>query len=279
MATRCVLLGLFLLANSGLQAADMDSELALLKGSWEITAVIDNGEVIPQSAVKQKLVKDGLVTINGPIISLLNPLNGQRRELPFVVNPQANPKTIDLAGGQMVGSKGIYLCQGDTLLMCLAGPEMTTRPTDFGSRPGSQNLLMTLHKIPAPPAVVTVPTPTPPAPAGPAIGNRDEEYRRALIGTWGHQDDDKVEMTTFNPDGTYSSTRTWKGAFQKIFHDAVRSSGTWKIDDGIAIVRVNASTDSAYLNQVYSFRINSLTQTEIVYTDPDGKRRIEWRVR
>jgi hypothetical protein len=99
-----------------------------------------------------------------------------------------------------------------------------------------------------------------------------------LLGNWGHQDEDKVEMMTFNPDGTFSATRTWKKGFQRIFHEDVRSSGTWKVEHSIAIMNITASTDPELRNQVYSYRIRSISPSDVVYLNQQGQVRREWKV-
>jgi hypothetical protein len=85
-------------------------------------------------------------------------------------------------------------------------------------------------------------------------------------------------MMTFNPDGTFSSTRTWKKGFQRVFHEDVRSSGTWKVENGIVIINITASTEPDLRNQIYSYRISSITPNDVVYVDQLGQVRREWKV-
>jgi hypothetical protein len=217
------------------------------------------------------------------MLSLIRPSNQQRRDLLFVADPNASPKTIDLGGAtDRTGSKGIYYLDRSSLFICLAGPDGKNRPTDFASRVGSNNILMILKQVDAnsniqPPRQLG-PTPAPPPKAAEPPPNPDANYRRMLIGNWGHQDADKIEMMTFNPDGTFSSTRTWKNGFQRVFHENVRSSGTWKVENGIVIVAITASTEADLRNQIYSYRISSISATDVVYLDQQGRVRREWKV-
>ena len=118
-----------------------------LTGTWEITAIIDNGELIPENQIRQQWVRDARIYISGQMLSLIRP-GSQRRDLLFVTDPNASPKTMEIAGGtDRTGSKGIYYLDGSSLFLCMAGPGGTNRPTDFASRPGSNNILMILKKV------------------------------------------------------------------------------------------------------------------------------------
>jgi hypothetical protein len=103
-------------------------------------------------------------------------------------------------------------------------------------------------------------------------------FRDQLIGTWGHQTDDRVSYTTLNSDGTFSSTLTWKRGFRKMFHGDVRNSGTWKVEDGSFVVHVTASTDSKQQNQLFVSRISSIDGRQAVFVDQNGRPRTEWKV-
>ena len=57
----------------------------------------------------------------------------------------------------------------------------------------------------------------------------DEQLRRMLVGTWGHQDTDSIHYITLGGDGSMRATMQWKDQFKQMFHQDVRSSGTWKV--------------------------------------------------
>lgn len=262
-----------------------------LDGTWEVTQMIENGVPVGSDVLRNRYVADGRFTFAGNTISFARP-DRSLRKLAFVRGETGSPRTIDLAGTESIGSRGIYAVDGDVLLVCLAAPEASARPHRFASPAGSNQLLLVLqrtppllHPVSRTGAIDLPPPPPPPPPAVPAVPavparsqqEIDGEMRRTLIGTWGHQDSDKVEMTTLNEGGSMSFTRTWKKGFRKVFQDTVRSSGTWKLNDGVLVVTITASTDRDHRGQVYSFRIRNLTPTEILYVDQAGNMRREWK--
>ena len=239
-----------------------------LDGVWEITAVIDNGQVISPNDVRSNYAADGHVTINGQVAQLVMPMTYQRRQLPFAVDTSRSPARLDLAGAEKTGGRGIILPSQDSLVLCLASRDRD-RPSSFSSLPGSGNLLVTLKRS-------TGDAGTTPSPGQPPTYD-DEQLRRMLVGTWGHQDADSIHYLTFNPDNSVTATMTWKDNFKKMFHQDVRSSGTWKVQDGVVIVKIDASTDKERRGQVHSFRIRSINASELVAVDANGQVRQEWK--
>jgi uncharacterized protein (TIGR03067 family) len=247
-----------------------------LDGTWEITALIDDGEVFSSARIKERMARDARLVIAGQTISLIKPATGEKKELLFVNDPKANPATLDLAGTDKSGGKGIYLLSGDTLLVCLSGPGIAVRPTAFASTEGSNTLLMTLKRMAAN-APSTAPASLPPAPI--KSHTTDEETRKLLLGTWGHQDKNKVEYYTFNADETFSAMTNFKRGISTLFEEDIRTSGTWKLREGVLIIQINNSTDRDKRGQVYSLRINTISTTEVIYIDQAGSVRREWKVR
>jgi hypothetical protein len=98
-----------------------------------------------------------------------------------------------------------------------------------------------------------------------------------LVGTWGHQDADSIHYITLNPDGSSSATMTWKDSFKQMFHKDVRSSGSWKVQDGVIVVSIATSTDKERRGQIGSFRVRSITSSELVAVDHNGQVRQEWK--
>lgn len=284
MPKRALVAYLSLLAGvAGLYAAAPGA--SPLDGTWEITQMIDNGVPIPANMIRTRYIADGRFVFAGNTIRFERPDQGPKK-VAFVTAPTASPRAIDLAGTEAVGSRGIYMVDGDFLVLCLAGAESNERPRTFASLPGSNTVLATLRRTPdlftAVSRTVDAPSPPPPPPPPPVAPIKtqaqiDAENRRILIGTWGHQDDSKVDLITFNEDGSYSFNRTWKSGFKKVFSDAIRSSGTWKLTDGVVIMNVTASTDRDQMGQVFSYRIRSISPTEILYVDQAGRLRREWK--
>lgn len=199
----------------------------------------------------------------------------QNRTLLFLLDQKSSPKTLDLAGTEKTSGKGIYLLAGDVLMLCLGEPGVKNRPADFSAKKGEPYLLMTLNRLKTAPATAKIPALVPPTPAK----MDDARLRKELVATWGHQDDTWVVLFTLNDDGTFSSTRTYKKSFGKLFNPNVRSSGTWKLDDGVLLCRITASTNKELSNQIFSYRIRSVSATELLLVDQVGNLHREFRTR
>jgi uncharacterized protein (TIGR03067 family) len=242
-----------------------------LDGAWEITAVIDDGRVIQPTDVLLNYAADGRVVVRGQTVELVVPQTYQRKRLPFVVDDTKSPMTFDMAGAEKTGGRGIFVAGKDSLVVCLASRDRD-RPAAFASLPGSGNLLVTLKRTAA--GDGNSPFPGQP-PAMPSY--EDEQLRRMLTGTWGHQDADSIHYITLNGDGSFSATMQWKDNFKQMFHQDVRSSGNWKVQDGVVITNITQSTDKERRGQVGSFRIRSITPSELVAVDHNGQVRQEWK--
>lgn len=239
-----------------------------LDGTWEITAVIDNGRVVDANEVRRNYAADGRVVIRGNQVEMVVPAIYQTKRLPFAVDTKQSPMTFDLAGAEKTGGRGILMAGSDSLLLCLSGRGQG-RPASFASNPGSGNLLVTLRR-----ATENL-TPIGQPPAAPSY--KDDVLRQMLVGTWGHQDDESIHYLTFNNDGTANTTTTWKDQFKQLFHQDVRSKGNWKVQDGVVTVTIDASTDGERRGQSGSFRVRSITGSELVAVDYDGSVRQEWK--
>src|SRR5262249_14720766 len=153
---------------------------------------------------------DGRVVIRGQQVELLVPMTYQRKVLPFVVDGTKSPMTFDMAGAEKTGGRGIFMASKDSLLLCLAG-RGPVRPTTFSSAPGSGNLLVTLRR-----ATTNGNSPLPQPPNMPSY--QDDQLRRLLVGTWGHQDSESIHYITLGDDGSLNIIMTWKDQFKQLFH-------------------------------------------------------------
>ncbi len=239
-----------------------------LDGTWEITAVIDNGRVVDPSDVSMYYAVDGRVVIQGQQVQLIVPMTFQRKQLPFIVDPTKSPMTFDLAGAERTGGRGIFMASKDTLLLCLSSRDQN-RPTSFASQPGSGNMLVTLRRATGG---------NPSLPTTPKIPSyQDEQLRRMLVGTWGHQDTDSVHYMTLNNDGTVNERMTWKDQFKQLFHQDVQSTGNWQVQDGVVTITIAQSTDKELQGQTGSFRVRSINGSELSAIDYNGQVRQEWK--
>ena len=293
---------LFIITASFLNAQD-NPEVARLQGAWEIASLIESGEVVSIKSVRETMIRDGVLVIEGNIMRFTNPVNNKKRELAFVLNSDQNPKSIDLTSTDKIGSKGIYMLDANNLLLCLCAHDSNERPNIFASTPNSKSMLFSMRKLSntlavppvvttgntKPPAVTTpaqvntpiqVNTPAPSAPLSPplSVPTSDEQIRKILVGTWGHQDEERIETFTMNSDNTFSSTWTSKKFFPKLFKGEERCSGTWKLKDGVIIAYITSSTDDHIRNQVFSYRVSWYTQTEIALIDQKGRIHRDWKI-
>ena len=238
-----------------------------LDGTWEITAVIDNGRVVDPTEVLMNYAAEGRVVIRGQQVEIRVPVTYERKVLPFIVDNAQSPMTFDLAGAEKTGGRGIFLAGKDTMMLCLSS-RTQGRPATFASLPGSGNLLVTLKRSTGAasfPGQQSQPT------------YEDEQLRRMLVGTWGHQDNESIHYITLANDGTAKTVTTWKDQFKQLFHRDVNSSGRWEVKDRVVTVTIDQSSDPERRGQTGSFRVRSITGSELVAVDYDGEVRQEWK--
>ena len=262
---------LFCLVTAGM-AQKEKSDFEKLEGTWEITAFMEEGVIVPNELVEMKYAKNSRFTINGQSISFISPGATQKHSVLFVLDEKATPKTIDLAGSDKTGSKGIYLLSDDTLLICFSEPGSKERPTEFSAKKGEPNLLLTLKRVKA------TSVPATPVKEEPQVALKDADMQKSVLGTWGHKTDEWLVKHTLNADGTFSTKRAYTKKFGKVFNKDVTSSGTWKLEDGVILCKITASTDKDMQNQIYSYRIRTLSKTELIAVDQFGQLRREWKL-
>jgi uncharacterized protein (TIGR03067 family) len=248
-----------------------------LEGVWDIAMIVSNGRVLDAAEIRRTYAADGRLTISGQTASLVMPATLQKREIPVRVDGTQVPATIDIALAANTGGHGVVMISGNTAMVCLASPNQP-RATAFASQAGSGNLLLSLTRasggVPATPASTAA---VPPVQAPQPMNLTDEQLRAKLIGTWGHQNKDSKRMLTLNPDGSMIAVVTWTDQFKKVFHSDVRTSGNWKVQDGVVLAQVTASTDKNVRGQVYSYRIRSINDKELLAVDQNGNLRQEWK--
>lgn len=240
-----------------------------LDGTWDIVSVTDNGRVVSPADVQLNYAADSRVVINGQQVELVVPMTYQHKRLPFAVDTSQSPMAFDLAGAEKTGGRGIFLAGKDSLVLCLSGRNQG-RPTTFASLPGSGSLLVSLRR-----ATENVASSSDRPNTAPSY--QDEELRQMLVGTWGHQDADSVHYITLGNDGTVSTTDTWKDQFKQLFHQDVHSNGKWQVRNQVVTITIESSSDSERTGQTGSFRVRSITGTELVAVDYDGTVRQEWK--
>ncbi len=287
-------------ALAGLRAAEKKPLTATktkadaIQGTWELTCLIEDGQLITRDAIEKTLIRDARLWIEDQFAAFHRP-DGSPRRIAFVTDSTANPKSVDLAGTDAIGGKGIYTVDKKTLIICIGQDDTTRRPSEFTSRSDKQTVLMILHRVAdgEVPSAVNQTSARRTSKSARTIAERvatheepsnvelpsDEDVLEMLVGTWGHQTDTLIQKVTFNGDGSFASLITFKKGLKKLFDQEERSSGTWHVEDGVVVLSMSASTNPARIGQVYSFKLESISGSEATYTDvQSGERRIEWKV-
>lgn len=269
------------------------SDIKLLQGKWKVVTVLENGKSLTEQEIATQLVVDGYFNVDGMVISFLPPGQFETKKIPFVVNDKVDPKSIDLMGATKIGSTGIYLLSGDSLMLLFPGIGEKTRPADFSNQVGSHRVLIVLQRAATANKVAATPPVKPLATAPvagttastvivtqlPAVPNMNQDMKARLIGTWGHQTDEAITYYTLNADGTFSTSIEWKKGIQNVFKSDQRSSGIWTLQNGVIVATITASTDPQIINQVFSWRVTNLSDRNLIAVDNQGRVRYEWRVR
>ncbi len=138
---------LAILAAALLVAADdAKKDQAGLQGTWKPVSSEQNGKDTTDEGKEHTLIfeKDTFTVKRGDNVMIKGT---------FKLDPSKKPKTIDMTvtEGRRDEDKGkelhgIYELDGDTLKWCTGQPGTTERPTEFSTKAGGKELLVTLKK-------------------------------------------------------------------------------------------------------------------------------------
>jgi uncharacterized protein (TIGR03067 family) len=115
---------------------DAKSDKDQIQGRWQVESAVRGGQEIDGVqgfGVFYEFAGDKFIL----------ELGGQKHEGTFKLDPTKKPKTIDITlkmDDQESKRLGIYELDGDTLKICRGEPD-ETRPTEFKSKEGTQNVL------------------------------------------------------------------------------------------------------------------------------------------
>jgi uncharacterized protein (TIGR03067 family) len=120
-------------------AADRDK----IQGTWKVAAEVEDGRESPAA-------RSGKVRLVFAADKLLLKEGDEVQEAAFTLDATRTPRVIELvpAAGPHKGKKlaGIYALERDTLRVCLPTEPGKEAPADFGCRPGSGRILLTLQR-------------------------------------------------------------------------------------------------------------------------------------
>ena len=131
-------LGLLLVAcnRQQPQAAAPKTDLDRFQGTWYLIAAVEDGNVLPQDKVKGETIVFKGDTFQFPGAAA----DATSKAGTFKLDENKTPKEIDSTSKEKVTMLGIYRMDDNGYKICFA-PAGKPRPTDFGSQPGSGNIL------------------------------------------------------------------------------------------------------------------------------------------
>ncbi len=266
-----------LVLATGLASAQ-GAETDRFKGDWKVVELVEDGKTIPEEVISEWLPSGGRFTISDNAIEFTDHTTGKKQVKLFSVDETQSPKGIDFQTRDKERETwGIYGFDGDQIVLCLAHPEDSERPTTFSAKAGSKHMLMTLERTSGK-KVAAKPTPAGPksTSAASSEGPRyltDAEATKAVTGTWRLTDAMGVLIATLSPDGTFSNVRevTELRLFQKTLVQTPVSTGTWTVKNGQILFHVLSTTQIDRLNRKYAFTLRSFSDTDMIYVDPFGQ--------
>ena len=257
-----------------------------LRGTWQVTDLVDNGRVIPAEAIPGWLPSGGRMEFVDNSIVFTSPRDRQRHARGFSIDATSYPRQLNVLDHGQISGHGIYRIDDGRLVVCLSSPKETPRPSDFSAREGSRRLMMVLVRADAKPSVsstpaqatsatqvLNLPPPPPPPPAQPAARPlTDAEIGNLLPGTWKCNDAYGAFFLTLDKNGVYSTYResVETSTYQKVFRKLPLSSGTWKLKNGQVVLQCTSAVYADRLYKCFPFTIRSVTPTELVFVDYAG---------
>lgn len=147
LRTLLLTLAVGLLLAPTLSAGDPTTDLKKLQGTWEIVSLVDDGEEVAASAIKEDVVENGRIEFKDKTLTFTRALLREKRQLHFTLGTAGEVSTIEFTTPEKEVKKGIYRFREDTLQLCVSFSPEKDRPDGFASAKGSTALLLTLKRV------------------------------------------------------------------------------------------------------------------------------------
>lgn len=289
-------------------AMESAEEIKRFAGSWQVVELVDNGKVIPPKDIPNVFPSGGRAEIVSNTIQFTSAREPKAAKV-FSVDPTVYPKNITIYTLDKPEGWGIYRFEEERLIVCIADPFVSQRPTAFSSREDSHHMMMVLERaqsatplatpqataailprtnplqqqLPAPPAqpatrLVDVRQPAAasaaPAPTGTtARVVSDADVTKMLWGSWRMNDGAGVLEISFDSNGTYRSYRDVQdpNSFYRVFVHSPVAAGTWSVKNGNLSFNVKSSTDLGRVNTTQHVAVRSISLQDLIFVDSVGR--------
>jgi uncharacterized protein (TIGR03067 family) len=252
------------------------SEISKFQGHWKVVQLVENGQVVPEKAIKEWLPSGGLAQIADNAIIFKSSQDGQNHVKLFSVDSTQFPKGIDIRTREKRESSGIYRFDNKRLILCFSDPAKKQRPTDFSAAKGSNRMLMILVRTKAPAKVLKKLEPAPKREAKTGTTARvltDTQVKKQLIGVWQFKDNIGLLLASINANGTFTTSRDVAEIrlFQTVFSRRIVSTGTWNVQNGQLVYHIAASARLGRAGMMVALQVRSISAKDLIFVDGLGR--------
>lgn len=248
-------------------ASDKGADLDKLQGKWEVVELVEDGKVIPRSAIEEWLPSGGKFQIEDNAVVFVSPHDGKKHVRLFALDQTQSPKGIDLQTKSRKDAVGIYRIDAEQVVLCLIDPLDGDRPTEFNSKAGSNRILMTLQRPGAKKSATATEQKADESKSVKLLS--DAEASKLLVGVWKYSDSIGALVLVVEENGTFHTTREVQEIrlFQKVFVQSPVSAGKWSIKNGTITFHVTGSVHRDRVDDRFQFSLRSINEKEMLFVD------------
>lgn len=249
-------------------AADSGTDLDKLQGKWEVVELVEDGKVVPRSAIEEWLPSGGKFQIEANAVVFVSPHDGKKHVRLFALDQTQTPKGIELQTKSRKDAVGVYKIDGDRVVLCLIDPADGERPAEFKSQAESNRILMTLQRISASKTEAASDADKSDTSKSAKLLN-DAEASKLLAGTWRYSDSIGALILVIDSNGAFHTTREVQELrlFQKVFVQTPVSAGKWSIKNGTITFHVTGSVHRDRIGDKFQFSLRSINDKEMLFVD------------